>query len=290
MPDQMKDRQPQEIQVPAFIAVPAKLLQWISPALAARFAAKIFGKPFKHKMPKREFEMDQESEQNRLIVPKIGKEVMVYQYGKSDRKVLLVHGWSGRGTQLCKIADALLKQGYATVSFDAPAHGKAKGKYTHMLEFVEAVLFLEREYGPFEVAVGHSLGGMSILNSIKRGAVFQKAVLIGSGNMVSEIMKDFIQKLGLKPITGIQMKRYFDEVSGIDTDTLSAEKVAPEIDIPVLVIHDEDDLDVPVHAGHRIHEHLPNSQLMITEGLGHRKVLGDKKVIEAIIDFMPITI
>jgi esterase/lipase len=43
----------------------------------------------------------------------------VYQYGQSDKKVLLVHGWSGRGTQLVKIADALLKSGYSTISFDA---------------------------------------------------------------------------------------------------------------------------------------------------------------------------
>jgi esterase/lipase len=40
------------------------------------------------------------------------KSVVVYQYGQSDKKVLLVHGWSGRGTQLVKIADALLKSGF----------------------------------------------------------------------------------------------------------------------------------------------------------------------------------
>jgi hypothetical protein len=51
-------------------------------------------------------------------IPTINKSVVVYQYG-SDKKVLLVHGWSGRGTQLVKIADALLKSGCSTISFDA---------------------------------------------------------------------------------------------------------------------------------------------------------------------------
>jgi alpha-beta hydrolase superfamily lysophospholipase len=51
------------------------------------------------------------------------------------KKILLVHGWSGRGTQLFKIADELLKQGYSTISFDAPAHGKSPGK-TIMVDFI----------------------------------------------------------------------------------------------------------------------------------------------------------
>jgi alpha-beta hydrolase superfamily lysophospholipase len=69
--------------------------------------------------------MEQISTQKTLHIPTINKSVVVYQYGQSDKKVLLVHGWSGRGTQLVKIADALLKSGCSTISFDAPAHGKS---------------------------------------------------------------------------------------------------------------------------------------------------------------------
>lgn len=286
MPDQSKDNAQQELQVPAFIRIPAQFLQWISPVLAARFAARIFCSPFKFKMPAREQEMDQQSRQERLIVPGIDKEIIVYHYGKSTKTILLVHGWSGRGTQLFKIADALLKEGYSTISFDAPAHGKAGGKRTEMLEFIASCLFLEREFGPFEHAVGHSLGAMTLLNSIKRGLKLNKLVLIGSGNLVTDIMSDFTGKLGLKPVVCIQMKRYFDEISGIDAASLSAEYVAPEVDIPVLVIHDENDQDVPVHAAHNIYRALPQGELMITTGLGHRKILGDKKVIKAITGFL----
>jgi hypothetical protein len=45
--------------------------------------------------------MEQISTQKTLHIPTINKSV-VYQYGQSDKKVLLVHGWSGRGTQLVK--------------------------------------------------------------------------------------------------------------------------------------------------------------------------------------------
>lgn len=286
MSDQTKVQNSQENQVPQFIRIPAKLLEWVSPALAARFAARIFCTPFRFKMPRREYGMDNQSRQERLIVPGIQKEIVVYHYGKSSRKILLVHGWCGRGTQLFKIADKLLQHGYSTISFDAPAHGKTHGKKTQMLEFIESCLFLEREFGPFEFGIGHSLGAMTLLNSIKRGTSFKKVILIGSGNKVTDIMRDFTDKLGLKPVVCIQMKRYFDEISGIDASSLSADIVAPEIRIPVMVIHDEDDKEVPVSAAYSIHENLPESKLMITSGLGHRKILGDKAVIQSLMEFL----
>jgi hypothetical protein len=42
--------------------------------------------------------MEQISIQKTLHIPTINKSVVVYQYGQSDKKILLVHGWSGRGT------------------------------------------------------------------------------------------------------------------------------------------------------------------------------------------------
>jgi esterase/lipase len=55
----------------------------------------------------------------------------------------------------------------------------------------------------------------------------------------------------------------------------SAYKAAKEITIPILVIHDKDDLEVPVKAAQHIYDHLKNGKLLLTEGLGHRKILGD---------------
>ena len=49
---------------------------------------------------------------------------------------------------------------------------------------------------------------------------------------------------------------------------------------------DKNDDDVDVKAAYQINKSLKNSQLMITEGLGHRKILGDKIVIENSIKFL----
>ncbi|WP_461532739.1 alpha/beta fold hydrolase [Sinomicrobium sp.] len=276
----------QSIAIPKSIRLTGKLLQSLSPALATQFASRLFISPFRYPLPKRERHMDRQSSQHKHIIPQIGKEIVVYEYGQSEQRVLLVHGWSGRGTQLVKIADALLQAGYATVSFDAPAHGKAAGKTSDMSEFIDAVMMLEKEYGPFKAAVGHSLGGMALLNAVKRGIKLEKLVTIGAGDMVEDIAVDFVRMLGLKDEIGHRIKKKFDRKIGFDINQLSASLAASEVSIPTLVIHDKDDLDVPVGAAQSIAKQLPNGQLMITSELGHRKILGDPGLIKKIITFI----
>lgn len=272
-------------EIPQLILFTAKLFERISPSLATSFASKLFITPIKHRIPKREFKMERESTQQKIVIPTLNKSIHVYHYGKSDKKVLLVHGWSGRGTQMSVIAEALLEKGFSTVSFDAPAHGKSPGSTTIMTEFISSIHELNRINGPFEFAVGHSLGAMAITNAIKEGLPIQKAVLIGSGDIVTDIIDEFISKLKLKPQIGRKLQERFEKKFGLPMNSYSASEAAKKVDIPVLVIHDEEDDDVPVKAGINIHKHLKNSELVITKGLGHRKILGDEKVVQKCLEF-----
>jgi pimeloyl-ACP methyl ester carboxylesterase len=232
--------------------------------------------------------MEATSQQTKLFVPTINKEIVVYAYGNSSKKILLVHGWSGRGTQLVKIADTLIENEYSIISFDAPAHGKSGTKTTLMLEFIESILEVEKAYGQFEYAVGHSLGGMSILNAIKKGLQVKKAVVIGSGNSVINIVNTFIEKIGLPNKVAVLMKNNFEKKYHFEMESFSAYVAAKEVKIPVLVIHDIDDEDIPVSESYHLAEHLSNKEILITNNLGHRKILGDSKVIQKIVEFLLI--
>lgn len=276
----------QSLKIPSIIILYSKVLAFISVKLATSFAVKLFTTPIKHKVPKRELEMEQKSIQKKIFIPAIGKSIITYEYGKSEHKILLVHGWSGRGTQLFKIADELLKNGYSTVSFDAPAHGKSEGKTTIMSEFIASILEIEKQYGPFETAIGHSLGGMSVLNAIKDGLQVKSAIIIGSGDVVQDILDEFVSKLGLKSEISSGLRDYFENKYQLKMNDFSAYKAAQKIQIPVLVIHDNHDPEVPVKAGIHIHEHLKNSTLFLTDELGHRKILGNQNVIKKIINFI----
>ncbi len=281
-------KSPTETQVPKIIILIGRFLYRISPVLAEKFARKLFITPIKHKIPKREFLMESESQQTMLFVPSINKEIVVYAYGNSNKKILLVHGWSGRGTQLVKIADAFIEKEYATISFDAPAHGKSGTKTTLMLEFIESILEVEKQHGPFEFAVGHSLGGMSILNAVKKGLQIKKAVVIASGNSVINIVNTFTEKIGLPNKVAVLMKNNFEKKYHLEMESFSSYVVAKEVKIPVLVIHDNDDEDISVSEAYHLAENLSNKEILITNNLGHRKILGDSKVIEKIVEFFLI--
>ena len=282
----LKNNKTQQIKIPKSILLLVKVTQFVSLNLITKLASVLFTSPIKYKTPKRELEMDSKSVQTLLPVSKINKSVMVYQYGTSVKKVLLVHGWSGRGTQLVKFADELLKIGYSTVSFDAPAHGKSGTKTTLMPEFIASILEIEKKYGPFDAAIGHSLGGMSLLNAVKQGLNLKKLVVIGSGDKVQDILNAFVLQLKIKPIVATKMKENFEKKFGESLENYSAHLAAQKVSNPTLVIHDENDYEVPFYCGKNIFENLPNGEMYVTQKLGHRKILGDKSVIDKTLHFI----
>ena len=281
-----KNKNTSSLKIPKVILLISKFLSVISSKLTIRFLAKLFSTPIKHSIPKRELEMNSKSKQEIVRIPAINKDVRVYHFGESKRKILLVHGWSGRGTQLVKFAEELVKLNYSTLSFDAPAHGKSPGNSTLMPEFIETILELEKQFGPFEAAIGHSLGGMSLLNATKRGLKINRLVLIGSGDIVKDIIDDFVRKLELHPKFSDLLRLHFERKSKQTMDSYSGYIAAQEIDIPVLVIHDENDEEVPVKCAINICKHLKNSELDLTQNLGHRKILGNHEVVEKTIHFI----
>lgn len=278
--------QAQSLKIPKVIIITAKFLEVISLKLVTQFAAKLFTTPIKHKIPKREYNMNEQSKKETVFISSINKEIVVYHYGQSNRKILLFHGWSGRGTQLVKIADELINNDFSTISFDAPAHGKSKGNSTIMIEFIASIVELEKQFGPFEYAIGHSLGGMSILNAIREHFKVKKAVIIGSGDIIQDIIDDFIKKLELKSEISTKLKVLFEKKYNTEMDFYSASRSAKEISTPVLIIHDENDDEVNVKAAYNIHKNLINSELMITKQLGHRKILGNDAVIKKIVAYI----
>jgi pimeloyl-ACP methyl ester carboxylesterase len=273
-------------KIPSIILYTGKFLQFFSITLATKFAVRIFKTPIQFKTPEREKMMAKSAQKEHITIPKIQKDVMVYTYGYSKRKVLLVHGWSGRGTQLYKIADKLLENGYMTISFDAPAHGKSSGTTTMMTEFIDTIKYLQEKYGPFEIAIGHSLGGMAVLNSIKQFLTLKKAVVIGSGDIITDIITDFIEKLQLNKKIVHKMKLFFLKKFGEEIDNYSASVAATAVTIPTLVIHDTEDKEVSVNCAYNIRKNLLFGTLLITNGLGHTRILKDNYVIDKIINFI----
>lgn len=230
--------------------------------------------------------MAESAQKKRLFVNDIGKEIHLLSYGYSKRKVLLVHGWAGRSTQLFAFADRLLEKGLMVISFDGPAHGKSSGSTTDMADFLATIKKIEQTYGPFEAAIGHSFGGMCLYNAVADFLQIKALATFGSGDIFSNILKLFVKNLGLKESIHLKLLYYLEKKWKVKTDDFASSLVARHITIPTLVVHDTEDGDVPVRYAHDIRQSLQNGTLLITKGLGHTKILRNRDIVNRTVDFI----
>lgn len=272
--------------IPKPVVLVSKIIESASKSLAARLAARLFVTPINFTTPKREEYMLKSAQKKRLAVPEINKEIEILSYGYSKKKVLLAHGWAGRSTQLFAFADRLLEKGYMVISFDGPAHGMSTGKTTSMIEFLTTIKKIDEVYGPFESAIGHSFGGMSLYNATSSFLTLKSFVTIGAGDKVTDIIKRFASNLNLKPKSASKIQKRLEKKWQAKAEEFASHYVARNITIPVLTIHDSEDGDVPVSSAYNIRQNLQKGSLLISHGLGHTKILRNKEIVNKSIDFI----
>ena len=274
------------IVIPKPIRYLAKTLELISSRLSSLFGLMLFVTPIKYPIPKREQYMLKSTQKKRLFINSINKEIEILSYVYSRKKVLLVHGWCGRSTQLYAFADKLLENGYMVISFDGPAHGRSSGKTTMMPEFLETIKNINTTYGPFEAAIGHSFGATSLYIATSEFLTIKSLVAIGSGDKISDIILNFSKNLNLKKKSAQLIQSRLEKKWKIKVDDSSSSTVAKKINIPVLVIHDKTDGDVPVNCAYEIRKNLKKGSLLITNKLGHTKILRNEKIVMKSINFI----
>lgn len=277
---------PASLSIPKPVKISIKIVAFFSTKLALYIASKLFTTPISFKTPKREKGMEESSQKKHLYVPEIEKDISILSYGFSDKKVLLAHGWAGRSTQLFMIANKLLEKGFMVISFDAPAHGKSTGKTTNLIEYIETIKAINKDFGPFEAAVGHSFGSMALVNTQAEEKIFKKIVTVGSGDKVSDILINFSKNLGLHAKFGYQLINYFEKKWNFRINDFATNTGAKNVKVPVLLVHDAIDGDVHVSCAINIRQNLDMGKLLITNGLGHTKILRDKNVTNRIVEFI----
>lgn len=261
-----------------------KLEQWI-PFLAYRLAAYLFFKPFRFASPKAEYSMVKKA--RGYSFKSQGKELQAYKWG-SGPVVAFVHGWSGRGLQVHAMVSPLIKAGFEVIAFDAVGHGLSPGSTADIVSFTEAIKSLVKDQGQIYALIGHSLGGGACLLAAKQGIPVGKLVIISTPAIAVEIKEEFLKRIGASEATGQYLEKYIKQRQGKSLEEYSARNSAAEgfPDIPVQLIYDEDDTDVPLHHGQELLKLLPNAQIKVTQKLGHLRILRSDEVIETILKFL----
>ena len=206
--------------------------------------------------------------------------------------VYLMHGWGGRGSQFGAMVEPLLESGHRVVMLDAPAHGdsdhgRAGPRRTNALEFAKALDAVFCRFGPAEAVVAHSLGTIATYLALRFGWLGTKRLVLIAPMVESQSLFDQFQAaLGYGERTRRAFDRSIVDWVGIPVAEFDARFQAAQVDpVPTLVITDRGDRQTPYEDVVDFAESI-DAPLVTTEGLGHRKVLRDRKVIACVVEFV----
>ncbi len=254
-----------------------RLLAPISPRLAGRWAYRLWFRTRHYPEPAREQVWRKTAQA--LVVEHRGRPLAVHAWGTGP-VVLLLHGWNGRGTQLGAFMPALVAAGFRVVAIDAPGHGRSPGHETNIPEMNAAIQAVTRVCGPLRAVIGHSFGVVCALYAVREGLEVECIVAIAPPAEMRELARRFCAALNLPSAAQADFYGRLEARFGADLwDRFSPVTLARQIDLPGLVIHDEDDSDVPWQDGEAVARAWPGAQFVRTAGLGHRRILRDPEVI-----------
>jgi pimeloyl-ACP methyl ester carboxylesterase len=258
------------------------MLDLIAPSLAARVAGRLFLTPRRVPSPPSEAEWRRLATRESRLVERMKITIRSWGTGPS---VLLLHGWEGRGTQLGALAESLAGEGYRVVAPDFPAHGDSPGRRTNLLEFAAVVAALIESEQPAAI-IAHSFGSAATTVALRDTAFSGRLVYISPPENFGFFTATFGRMLGISDDLAKRMERGIEQRFGIEWSSLRGAALGPKMTAPLLIIHDEDDTDVPARFGRDLAAAWPGSTLMLTRSLGHRRILRDPAVIAAAADFI----
>ena len=274
------------LRIPTWIRFGVWFSQQLSASLANQFALYLFFRPQRFKRPLREEEMHSNAFKTSCFIPKIDKEIQLYKFAGKGPKVLLLHGWSGRGTQLFAFADELRKSNAEVVTFDMPAHGQSLGNKTNIVELVACINEVNTKFGPFEHAIAHSMGSMALLRALRDGISMKSVAIIGSGDKIRNVFYRFSEQLQFSDKVTKLMIQTVEKQFGMNLENYSSSMSLEHLEMPLLIVHDKDDKETPFANSKDLHEIAKNSELLLTSGLGHHRILRDSKTVQYIVQFI----
>ena len=273
------------------LKVGLNVLSAVSASGAAAVAERFFVTPKRYPRPAVELEALQSA--RHLLVPAnrdqsslLAEPLAAWEWGHEGPRVLLVHGWEGRGAQLAPFVEPLLAKGFRVVTFDAPGHGNSAGEVSSLVHFAQAIEAVVQAYGPFEAIITHSMGGAATAWALRNGPLAKRLVMLCPPIAVQDFTRQLTQALSLSDSVRTNVERRLARRFGVAPEALHVAKVAPNMRTPLLLVHDQDDREVPIACGEAIAESWPGATLVRTQGLGHRRILRDPKVIAQAVRFV----
>lgn len=267
-------------------------ISYVAPRVAGRTAFDLFIHPA-NRMPVRpaEEEVHAQAEAETLSVE--GVDVRTYRWGAGPKRVLLVHGFQQRASGFAAFVPQLVSHGFTPIGYDAPGHGDSGGKGASIIVHRDVAAAVQERHGPFYAVIAHSFGVLCAFYAVRTGLKAERVVAISGMSEFGALPETFCGQLGLRPAIARDLRRRTQRFFYQETDFW--QRFSPvyrpgDITAPLLVVHDEKDREAPTEHARRIAAAYDGqARLIVTSGLGHRRILADPAVIKHVVEFLSLS-
>lgn len=201
-------------------------------------------------------------------------------------RVVLVHGWNGRGAQLLGFARALVEAGFSVTLFDLPGHGDSTGHAASVVHAGRALRTLAAAVGEVHAVIGHSMGSAAALWAFAHGLRVKRSVHLAGPSSLTPMVKGLARAHGLGPSDAAAFAGWVEGFIGAPIGSVDLERLQHGLRHPGFIVHDPEDRTVPIAASEALHTAWAGSRFERVAGLGHRRILLDNGVIARSIAFV----
>lgn len=268
-----------------------RALSSVAPEIAARTAGRLWFTP--PRPPIRPSRRAFLATGKRFDLTVNGRHVVAWSWGGGPA-VVFMHGWGGYGAQIESFVGPLVARGFRAVTFDAPSHGLSGAsrlgtRRSSFFDFSDALVAVAREVAPLAAVIAHSGGCTSTAWAIRSRADWNvpAAVFLAPMGSPAAYTTTFQQALGISDDVVRRFRSNTERRLEFRWEELEMSAVPRAVSTPpVLVVHDRDDRETPWEEGAQVAATWPRSELLTTTGLGHRRILRDASVVEAVVRFI----
>lgn len=265
-----------------------RLLGSISPRLAGPVAARLWFTPWRVPVSERAAQRQAEW--------LAGTSPVTFRSGRyriegftagAGPAVVLAHGWGDTGATLGAFVRPLVDAGYRVVGIDFPGHGRSSGGQTDGFEVAAAVRDVCESVGDVRAVVAHSMATLATVYAVHQGLTLDALVLIAPAPRLDHALDTFAKLFSLPPKAKEGLRDTIDRRYGAHVwEQTAGHVLAPDLDVPALIVHDRDDPTALLTDAEALHEAWPGSRMITTESLGHARILRDPDVVDSVVAFL----
>ena len=195
--------------------------------------------------------------------------------GPSRGVVLLAHGWSRNRARMVSRARIFGEMGFTTVMHSSRDHGgSTRHPFMNAFRFAEDVEAVLKWIDEPVLLYGHSAGAAGAIiaasqNPERISLLFLEGCYARTKEALRSLYFSYNKFFGI--IFAPMVVLWMDIFYKFRMDKVSPARLAPHLNIPVLIIHGEQDQNFPLHHACRIRDSFPagRAELFVAKGADH---------------------